>query len=121
MKVVMPNNQAIYLHDTPSKSLFSRDVRAFSHGCIRTQDALGFARLLLENPKWDKAAIDKALASGKSIKAETSVPTPVYIAYFTAAAAKDNAGIIEYADIYKRDGAVVAALNAREETELAAN
>jgi murein L,D-transpeptidase YcbB/YkuD len=111
MKVVMPNNYAIYLHDTPSKSLFDRKVRAFSHGCIRTQDALGFARLLLDNPQWDKAAIDRAIASGKTIKAEATTPTPVYIAYFTAAALADQRGIITYDDIYKRDGRVVTALN----------
>lgn len=111
MKVVMPNNYAIYLHDTPSKSLFDKHVRAFSHGCIRTQDALGFAQLLLDNPLWDKAAIDKALAGGKAVKADATTPTPVYIAYFTAAAMRDNGGIISYADIYGRDKKVVMALN----------
>lgn len=111
MKVVMPNNYAIYLHDTPSKSLFKRDVRAFSHGCIRTQDALRFAEVLLGNPEWDKAAIDRAIASGKTVKANATVQTPVYITYFTAAALADNAGIKTYADLYKRDTKVVMALN----------
>ena len=111
MKVVMPNNYAIYLHDTPSKSLFARPARAFSHGCIRTQDALGFAEALLGNPEWDRAAIDATVKGGKTIEATASVPTPVYITYFTAAASRDNQGIVRYNDIYSRDGIVVAALN----------
>ena len=114
MKVVMPNNYAIYLHDTPSKHLFKRDVRAFSHGCIRTEDALRFARLLLDNPEWDEAAIDKVVASGKTVKAEARTATPVYIAYFTAAALADNQGIKTYADLYGRDSKVVLALNDKQ-------
>lgn len=112
MKVVMPNNYAIYLHDTPSKSLFKRDARAFSHGCIRTENPLDFAALLLANPEWDRAAIDKAIAAGKTVKADATIPTPVYITYFTVAAKANAEGIISYPDIYKRDGKVVTALNA---------
>ncbi|TMJ13595.1 MAG: L,D-transpeptidase [Alphaproteobacteria bacterium] len=111
IKVVMPNNQAIYLHDTPSKSLFAKAVRAFSHGCIRTQDPLGFAELLLDNPKWDKAAIDAAVAAKKTIQAQASAPTPVYITYFTAAAAANTNELVSYRDIYGRDAPVATALN----------
>jgi len=111
MKVVMPNNYAIYLHDTPSKQYFNRDVRALSHGCIRTQDALGFARKLLDNPEWTQEKISQTIASGKTVQAKTRVDTPVYIAYFTAAAAKNAAGIIEYNDVYGRDKTVIAGLN----------
>jgi murein L,D-transpeptidase YcbB/YkuD len=113
MKVVMPNNYAIYLHDTPSKSMFAREARAFSHGCIRTQDALGFAQILLDNPEWDKAAIDAAIASGKTVEAKATTATPVYITYFTAAAARDAGGIVSYRDIYGRDKNVTVALNDR--------
>lgn len=119
MKVVMPNNYAIYLHDTPAKALFGRSARAFSHGCIRTQNALEFARLLLGNPEWDKAKIDQTIASGKSVKAEATTATPVYIAYFTAAAAKNDAGIITYKDVYDRDKKVAAALQIDGSTALA--
>jgi murein L,D-transpeptidase YcbB/YkuD len=116
MKVVMPNNYAIYLHDTPSKALFKKPVRAFSHGCIRTENALDFARVLLDNPEWDKAAIDKTIASGKTVKAEARTPTPVYIAYFTAAALSDKQGILSYEDLYGRDRPVLAALNDNDGT-----
>jgi murein L,D-transpeptidase YcbB/YkuD len=116
MKVVMPNNYAIYLHDTPSKSYFKRDARALSHGCIRTENPLDFAALLLANPQWDRAAIDKAIAAGKTVKAEGTIPTPVYITYFTAAAKANAEGIISYPDIYGRDAKVVTALNAQTGT-----
>jgi len=119
MKVVMPNNYAIYLHDTPSKATFARDMRAASHGCIRTQDALGFARVLLGNPEWDQAKINETIKSGKTVMAKTSVDTPVYITYFTAAAAKDGAGIIAYKDIYGRDAKVVASIKGKAGTALA--
>jgi len=120
MKVVMPNNYAIYLHDTPAKALFKRDKRALSHGCIRTENALDFAQALLGNPEWDKAKIQATIASGKTVKADTLVATPVYITYFTAAAAQDAGGIIAYDDIYGRDDKIVTALNDRGgATELA--
>jgi murein L,D-transpeptidase YcbB/YkuD len=116
MKVVMPNNYAIYLHDTPSKAAFKRDARALSHGCIRTENPLDFAALLLGNPEWDRAAIDRAIASGKTVKADAAVPTPVYITYFTTAALANGEGIIPYADIYGRDAKVITALNDRTGT-----
>ncbi len=116
MKVVMPNNYAIYLHDTPSKAAFKRDARALSHGCIRTENPLDFAALLLGNPQWDRAAIDRAIAEGKTVKADAAIPTPVYITYFTTAALANGEGIISYNDIYKRDDKVVTALNAQTGT-----
>jgi murein L,D-transpeptidase YcbB/YkuD len=119
MKVVMPNNHAIYLHDTPAKNLFKKDARAFSHGCIRTQDPLTFAQVLLGNPAWDKAAIDRAIVNKKTVMAQAATPTPVYIAYFTAAAKANNEGILTYPDIYKRDSTVVAALTDRGKTRMA--
>jgi murein L,D-transpeptidase YcbB/YkuD len=115
----MPNNHAIYLHDTPARHLFKNKARAYSHGCIRTDDALGFAQLLLGNPEWDKARINQTIAAGKTVKADAAVPTTVYITYFTAAAAKDNGGIVSYADIYGRDPKVMAALDSDGSTALA--
>jgi murein L,D-transpeptidase YcbB/YkuD len=119
MKVVMPNNYAIYLHDTPSKATFQRDFRAASHGCIRTHNALDFARVLLGNPEWDQAKIDATIKSGKTVMAKTSVATPVYIAYFTAAAAKDGAGIVPYNDVYGRDAKALASIKSGVKTTLA--
>ncbi len=122
MKLVMPNHHAIYLHDTNAKGLFDKQARAYSHGCIRTEDALGFAAVLLQpTGKWDKEAIGKALASGKSVQANLAAPVPVYITYFTAAAVADKREIIAYKDIYSRDTPVVTALNRGGNTAFASN
>ena len=111
VKIEMPNQHAIYLHDTPAQNLFSRPVRAFSHGCIRTQNVRDFAALLLgPTGMWDRAAIDRAIATGETQQAQLVEPVPVYIAYFTAAATADG-GLVTYADIYGRDAPVRQALN----------
>jgi murein L,D-transpeptidase YcbB/YkuD len=115
VKVVMPNNYAIYLHDTPAKALFKKPARAFSHGCIRTENALDFARALLANPEWDKAKINETIAAGKTLKVDGTIPTPVYITYFTAAASAEDGGIVSYRDVYSRDEKVVTALNDRRD------
>ena len=111
MKFVMPNSYAIYLHDTNAKSRFNSQVRAFSHGCVRTDKIGDLARLLLaeDGGTWDAAKVADTLASKKSEKATFVKPLPVYIAYFTAAAALDGT-IVNYDDVYKRDGTIIAAL-----------
>ena len=107
----MPNQHAIYLHDTPAQALFSRPVRAFSHGCIRTQAIRDFAALLLApTGEWDRAAIDRAIGTGDNRSVSLVQPIPVYIAYFTAAATTDG-NVVTYADIYGRDAPVRQALN----------
>lgn len=111
LKIEMPNEHAIYLHDTPAQALFARPVRAFSHGCIRTQGVRDFAaHLLAPTGQWDRAAIDRAIATGETQQVALVEPIPVYIAYFTAAATTDG-GIVTYADIYGRDAPVRQALN----------
>ena len=124
VKFVMPNSKAIYLHDTNAKSRFNSKVRAFSHGCIRTQDILKLATILLEEPAanadpaaaaadsakpWTAERIHDVLASGKSVQASFATPLPVYIVYMSSAATVDGK-IIDYQDIYKRDSKVIAAL-----------
>lgn len=114
MKLAMPNPYSIYLHDTPNKALFDEEVRAFSHGCIRTQDAVGFAFLLLSNqPQWNRERIDQVLATRATTTAPLDRPIPVYIGYFTAAI--DTEGqVASYPDLYGRDGAIVAKLVDKE-------
>ena len=104
MKLVMPNPFNVYLHDTPAKSLFAKPVRAFSHGCIRVSDALGFAATLL-GPALDRAGVDRVVASGATTTVSLPAPMPVYIAYFTAGVGADGQ-IAYYPDIYRRDGAM---------------
>jgi L,D-transpeptidase YcbB len=111
LKIEMPNDHAIFLHDTPAQALFSRPVRAFSHGCVRTQNIRDFAAVLLgPTGRWDRGAIDAAIATGENKQVQLAAPVPVYIAYFTAAATNDG-NIITYEDIYGRDAPVRQALN----------
>ncbi|HEY0129907.1 MAG TPA: L,D-transpeptidase family protein, partial [Allosphingosinicella sp.] len=113
MKLVMGNPHAIYLHDTNAKNLFNRQARAFSHGCIRTEDAVGFAETLLDGTEWDRGKIDQTLASGKATQANLAAPVPVYIVYFTVAATSDGPPN-SYVDLYGRDGKVLAGLSDRK-------
>jgi len=120
LKIEMPNEHAIYLHDTPAQTLFARPVRAFSHGCIRTQNVRDFAaRLLAPTGQWGRAQIDSTIETGRTVSAPLAAPIPVYIAYFTAAATTDG-NIVTYADIYGRDAPVRQALNAAGGTQTAA-
>jgi len=118
VKLVMGNPHAIYLHDTNAKNLFNRQARAYSHGCIRTENAVGFAETLLEGTEWDHAKVTQTVASGKSVQANLAAPVPVYIVYFTVAATSDGPPM-SYADMYGRDGKVLAALSDRGGTALA--
>jgi murein L,D-transpeptidase YcbB/YkuD len=111
VKIEMPNPHAIYLHDTPSQSLFGRPVRAFSHGCIRTQNVRDFAAMLLApTGEWSRAQIDRIVGTGRNTTTRLAAPIPVYIAYFTAVTTGDG-NIISYGDIYGRDAPVRQALN----------
>lgn len=103
MKLVMPNPYSVFLHDTSNRTLFERDVRALSHGCVRVGDAMGFAtELLAARPGWNRARTDEVVASGQTMRIDLPEPIPVYIGYFTAEPAED--GTIRYfADIYNRD------------------
>ena len=111
LKFVMPNEQAIYLHDTNAKSRFNSEIRAASHGCIRTKDVLELATMLLgdDGGEWTPDKIKETLASKKSKQANFVKPLPVYIVYFSAAANVDGS-IVTYNDMYKRDGKVIEAL-----------
>ena len=111
LKFVMPNDQAIYLHDTNAKSRFNSSIRAASHGCIRTKDVLELATMLLgdDNGEWTEEKVKEALASKKSVQANFVKSLPVYIVYFSVAANNDGS-IVSYNDMYKRDGKVISAL-----------
>jgi murein L,D-transpeptidase YcbB/YkuD len=109
MKLVMPNPYNIYLHDTPSRGLFGLGERAFSHGCIRVGDALGFALTLLEGSV-TREAIDKRLKAPEGGEVQSfSVPLPqelpVYVTYFTADMRADGS-VAFHKDIYGRDGGI---------------
>ena len=85
VKFLFPNEHNIYLHDSPAKSLFNEDVRAFSHGCIRVEQPKKLAMYLLrKDPGWTEKKVDRAMKSGKEQYVTLKDPVPVFIAYLTA-------------------------------------
>ncbi|TLP56901.1 murein L,D-transpeptidase [Parasedimentitalea maritima] len=110
VKFMFPNKYNIYLHDTPAKNLFSREVRAYSHGCIRLQQPFDFAYALLARQTEDpKAFFHRVLNSGKETKVELDKKVPVHIIYRTAVVSAK--GRAEYRrDVYGRDAKVWNAL-----------
>ena len=112
VKFMFPNPYNIYLHDTPSKSLFAKEVRAYSHGCIRVADPFDLAHALLSVQSADaEAEFDEKLKTGDETTVKLLSPVPVHLVYFTAY--PDAKGRIGYRrDIYGRDAALFAALSA---------
>jgi murein L,D-transpeptidase YcbB/YkuD len=112
VKFLFPNSYNIYLHDTPSKSLFGETSRAFSHGCIRIAEPAKLASFLLKNDtNWTNAKIDQNMHEGKERYVTLKERVPVFIAYFTAFA--DRAGHLNFRkDIYNLDKRLVRILTA---------
>lgn len=103
VKFMFPNKYNIYLHDTPSRQLFASTGRAFSHGCIRVSDALGFAEKLLgADQKMSRAVIDGKVGAGALTRVSLKTKVPVHLAYFTVWVADDGAPQF-FQDIYDRD------------------
>lgn len=111
MKFVMPNEHAIYLHDTNARSRFNSQIRALSHGCVRTQKIHDLAAELGSDDagEWTRERIDEVLASKKTVEAKFVKPVPVHIVYFSVAALNDGS-LVTYKDLYNRDDEVIAAL-----------
>ena len=103
VKFLFPNSYDIYLHDTPMKSLFGENARAFSHGCIRVVEPVKLATFLLKNnSEWNPAKMDAAMHSGKERYVTLKQKVPVFIAYFTAFI--DRNGLLNFRkDIYNLD------------------
>lgn len=102
IKFLFPNKHAIYMHDTPSKSLFKRDARAFSHGCVRIHNPMEFADAVLEQQTdWNATRIKK-LVGGREATINLDQHIPVHLVYFTSILKED--GTIGYlSDIYGHD------------------
>ena len=105
LKILFPNEHAIYMHDTPQKAFFDRENRALSHGCVRLADPRGMAAAVLGKSR-DYVA-DKLKKGHSFEKVERKIP--VYVAYFTA---WPNAnGQVEYfGDVYGRDARLLEAI-----------
>ena len=112
VKIEFPNKHAIYMHDTPEKSFFTRDMRALSHGCVRLQHPNEMAAAVLGK---SVGYVEKQIARGDNATERVPEEIPVYLAYFTAW--PDQAGVVHYYDdIYTRDAHLKTAL---EKTEAA--
>jgi murein L,D-transpeptidase YcbB/YkuD len=112
VKFLFPNHYSIYMHDTPARKLFLRDRRDFSHGCVRLEDPIGFAHLLLSLQDADpEGTFARLRALGAERWVTVAQPIPVYVTYRTAWVGEDGSRQFR-ADVYGRDRKVAAALRA---------
>jgi murein L,D-transpeptidase YcbB/YkuD len=119
MKFMFPNNNNVYLHDTPAHGLFRRVKRAFSHGCIRLSRPLDLASYILSN--------DHQMVLRKQLKAQVASrkrkifvlnqPLPVHLIYRTARVDRNTGAAYFYDDIYGRDARLAAALFPEQKTK----
>ncbi|MEM6897805.1 MAG: L,D-transpeptidase family protein [Pseudomonadota bacterium] len=110
VKFMFPNRYNIYLHDTPHKNLFGREVRAFSHGCIRLNDPFDFAYALLSAQTSDPQGLFQAtLRTGQETQINLETPLPVHLVYRTAFTSPT--GPVQFRrDVYGRDAKIWRAL-----------
>lgn len=114
IKMMFPNEFDVYLHDTPSKNLFNRANRSFSHGCIRVEHPFDVADTILRltgTTDWPRTRVDEVLASGQRTVVRLKKPIPIHISYVTAFVADD--GSVNFrSDIYGRDRKLATAMRA---------
>ncbi|MGQ3279093.1 MAG: L,D-transpeptidase family protein, partial [Shinella sp.] len=110
LKILFPNSHAIYMHDTPSKSFFKKDMRALSHGCVRLVEPRKMAAAVLGVSEEE---VGKEIAAGRNKALSVKADIPIYVAYFTAWPNKD--GKVEFFDdVYGRDDYVRKAFAATQ-------
>ena len=108
IKFMFPNDYAVYLHDTPSRSLFATSRRAYSHGCVRVDQPFDFAQAVLGTPGAE-TRLKALIGGGKERYVYLPKPLPIHIEYFTAAV--DATGRLQLRDdVYGYDHKVKAAL-----------
>lgn len=111
VRINFPNTHAVYMHDTPTKGLFSHEYRAYSSGCVRIQNVQNLVSWLLQRQKdWTPSRINETIRSGESIDVNLKKPVPVYWAYITAWA-QPNGAVQFRRDLYSRDGVGQLAAN----------
>ncbi|MFT3680660.1 MAG: L,D-transpeptidase family protein [Ferruginibacter sp.] len=108
VKFLFPNSNNIYLHDSPAKSLFGQNERAFSHGCVRVAKPRDLAiRVLKQDSTWTPEKIDAAMHAGVEKTVVLKKEIPVYIGYFTAFFDKDG-DLVFCKDVYDRDSRLLS-------------
>lgn len=110
VKFIFPNEHAVYLHDTPAKIYFDETDRTFSHGCVRVQNALDLAGLLLEKENYPPQTIDSLLLTKATHRIYLKEPLPVMIMYWTCY--EHNGQLFFRKDVYDRDKQILEALRA---------
>ena len=91
VKFMFPNQYNVYLHDTPSDSLFARATRSFSHGCVRVEETLALAQYVLrDQPEWTRERIEGAMHAGDETVVKLRDAIPVYLGYWTARVSPDG-------------------------------
>ena len=110
VKFMFPNKYAVYLHDTNDKTLFDRNERNLSSGCVRLEYPFEFASLLMEGePDWSRQKMQSILDSGKTTRVDLPEPMPVLLTYWTAWV---EDGVVHFReDPYERDARILAALD----------
>jgi len=112
VKIMFPNPYLVYLHDTPSRSLFEKDTRAFSSGCIRVEKPFELVQRLLADPAWDAAALQRTVDTGETRTVRLAKPVPLLLIYWTVDEDDDGRVIFRH-DVYDRDWPLARALNDR--------
>jgi murein L,D-transpeptidase YcbB/YkuD len=111
VKIMFPNPYLVYLHDTPAKSLFGEDARAFSSGCIRVERPFELAELVLNDPeRWDQKTFRDVIDSKRTQTVNLQKPVTVMILYWTAQPTPDGQVIFRN-DVYGRDPPLLKALD----------
>ena len=115
MKFMFPNVHEVYLHDTPSRDLFSKTRRDFSSGCIRVNDPLDLAAWVLKSyPNWTRSRIEEVVASGREMTVRLAEKVPVHLLYWTVVINDETGDIRFVEDIYDRDARIWEAMNASQ-------
>jgi murein L,D-transpeptidase YcbB/YkuD len=109
VKFLFPNKHSVYMHDTPSKALFDKPSRAFSHGCMRVRNPLEFAKLVLRDQGYNDGKIQETLSVAHDMHVPLKRKIPVHVSYFTAWV-DDDGKLNGYQDVYGHDGNVRVAL-----------
>jgi murein L,D-transpeptidase YcbB/YkuD len=110
MKFMFPNKYDIYLHDTPSKSLFSKASRAYSHGCIRVSKPIELAEKLLAGTDYDRKKINGILETHETTRVNLPEPVDILLMYWTCGIDR-NGKLFFVPDIYERDISVLRDLD----------
>ena len=112
VKFIFPNKHFVFLHDTPHRELFDRPERAFSSGCIRVEDPLTLAELLLGDDDYQRSDLEGVVASRETQRIHLENTVPVIIVYLTASLSSDG-NVTFHKDIYDRDAKVLGALDGK--------